>query len=117
MPQNTSTVQRIIKAVTAPLGFFVLALLIVEAFLGTVLVAADLNAADKSTGMWLGAGLFVLVTGLVYLLVWFKPQNLTYDKEAHLIDSGKMSFGSDEEAIDPEYRFSSTRTTAKGAKR
>lgn len=38
---------KIIEAVTAPLGFFVLALLIVEGFLATVLVGADLENTHK----------------------------------------------------------------------
>lgn len=116
MKSSASATQRIIEAITAPLGFFVLALLIVEAFLATVLVGAGLTAVDKNTGMWIGVGLFVLVITAVFILVWFKPQHLTFDKEAHLIDSGKIPFGSDEESIDPDKRFSSKRTKAKGEK-
>ena len=86
---------KLIEAVTAPLGFFVLALLIVEGFLGTVLVAADLENATKVTGMWLGVGMFVLVIVIVSLLVWFKPQSLTFDKAAHLINTGKATYGTD----------------------
>jgi hypothetical protein len=53
---NTSmqTRDKIIEAVSAPLGFFVLALLIVEAFLATILVEARLERVDKITGMWRG---------------------------------------------------------------
>lgn len=76
----------ILKAITAPLGFFVLALLIVEAFLATVLIGANLESADKVTGMWLGVSLFVLISFFVFFLVWFKPKNLTFDKDAHLED-------------------------------
>jgi len=90
-----STAQRIIEAVTAPLGFFVLALLIVEAFLATVLIGGDLEKSDKVIGMWLGVGLFCLVTIAVFVLVWFKPESLTFDKEAHLIDRGKAHFGTE----------------------
>ncbi|HFD32811.1 MAG TPA: hypothetical protein ENJ28_08925 [Gammaproteobacteria bacterium] len=114
MSSYSSAPQKIIEAITAPLGFFVLALLIVEAFLATVLVGAELTAGDKTTGMWLGVGLFILVTVAVFILVWFKPQHLTFDKEAHLIESGKIPFGSDEESIEPEERFSSKRSKAKG---
>jgi hypothetical protein len=83
----------ILDAITAPLGFFVLALLIVETFLGTVLIGADLERQDKIIGMWAGVGMFVLVILVVYSLVWFKPQNLTYDKTAHLMERGKMPWG------------------------
>ena len=91
---------KIIEAITAPLGFFVLALLIVECFLATVLVGADFEKSDKILGMWMGVGLFVLVTILVFVLVWFKPQNLTFDKSAHLIDRGKAPFGADGYTVD-----------------
>ena len=42
---------QIIEAITAPLGFFVLALLIVESFLATVLVGTSLENTDKISGM------------------------------------------------------------------
>ena len=71
---------KIIEGIAAPLGFFVLALLIVESFLAIVLVGADLQNNDKILAMWLGVGLFIMVTIAVFILVWFKPQNLTFDK-------------------------------------
>jgi hypothetical protein len=52
---------QIIEVVTAPLGFFVLALLIVEAFLATVLAGAALERSDKINGMYLGVGLFIFI--------------------------------------------------------
>lgn len=72
----------IISGITAPLGFFVLALLIVETFLGAVLVAADLESFLQEACVWSGIGMFVLVVVLVFLLVWFKPRNLLFDKDA-----------------------------------
>lgn len=86
---------RLKQDLTAPLGFFVLALLIVESFLGAVLVGGKLEPADKITGMWLGVVLFVLVVVVVFVLVWFKPENLTFDKNAHLVNKGRAPFGSD----------------------
>jgi len=86
---------KIVEAITAPLGFFVLALLIVESFLATVLIGAGLEKPDQMIGVWLGVVLFCLVTGAVFILVWFKPANLTFDKEAHLIDRGKAPFGTE----------------------
>ena len=65
MKSYVSATQRIIEAITAPLGFFVLALLIVETFLASVLVGAGLTDVYKSIGMWLGVGLFVFVNVLV----------------------------------------------------
>lgn len=95
MPPEKSNWQRILESITAPLGFFVLSLLIIEAFLATVLIAADLESKYKVTGMWLGVGMFVLVTIAVFFLVCFRAENLTFDKEAHLIDRGKAPFGTD----------------------
>lgn len=75
----------LIRSITAPLGFFVLALLIVEAFLATVLVGADLAPELRTAALWAGISAFVLVVFMVFLLVWFKPINLIFDKEAHLM--------------------------------
>jgi len=83
VPESESR-NKIIEAITAPLGFFVLALFIVEASLSVVLVASDLQPSDKAIGMYLVVGMFVLVSVLVFLLVWHKPRNLTFDKAAHL---------------------------------
>jgi hypothetical protein len=79
---------RVLDSITAPLGFFVLALLIVETFLGSVLIGAKLEAAAQLIGMWMGVAMFVLVVMLVFLLVWFKPENLTFNREAHLAVRG-----------------------------
>lgn len=97
---------RIIEAITAPLGFFVLALLIVETFLGTVLLGADLEKSQKMIGLWAGVGMFVLVVIIVALLVWHKPQNLTFDKTAHLINRGKIPWGTNQSHIPPGKFFS-----------
>ncbi len=70
MKTTASKRARVITAVNTPLGFFVLALLIVEAFLATVLVGAELDSNQKITGMWLGIILFALVTAAVFALVW-----------------------------------------------
>ena len=74
----------LIRTINAPLGFFALALLIVEGFLSTVLIFSDLELTDKFSGMLIGVGLFILVLSCVFLLVWFKPTNLTYGEHSHL---------------------------------
>jgi len=51
--------------------------------------------------------MFTLVIVLVTLLVWHKPDNLIFDKEAHLVDRGKMLYGSDEGIHTHEEIFSS----------
>jgi heme A synthase len=84
-----SAAGKLIEAVSTPLGFFGLALLIVESFLGTVLVLANLTNDEKMTGMYIGVGLFVVVMLVVTVLVWCKPQHLTFDKDAHLIERNR----------------------------
>jgi hypothetical protein len=56
----------VLEAITAPLGFFVLALLIVETFLASVMIGTNLESSQKMVGMWAGIGLFVYVTLLVF---------------------------------------------------
>jgi hypothetical protein len=72
--EKSSTIQ----SVNSPLGFFSLALLTVEGFLGIVLIfAKDPHSANLSTyGMWIGAGLFVIVVSIVAVLTWYKPDAL-----------------------------------------
>lgn len=89
-----------LEAITAPLGFFVLALLIVEGFLGAVLIGANMQSNEKMTGIYLGVAMFVLVVCIVAVIDWFKPSHLTFDKEAHLLDRGKLPYGTDSERVD-----------------
>jgi hypothetical protein len=94
---------QIIEFVTAPLGFFVLALLIVESFLATVLILADIQEQHRVTGMYVGVVLFVFLVAIVSLFVWEKPDNLTFDKEAHLRNMNKPPFGTSENRnLDPD---------------
>lgn len=78
MKQGARQRESIIASVRNPLGFFVLALLVIEAFLATVLVGSDLEPAQKANGMYLGVGLFVFITTLVSVFVWFKLGNLLH---------------------------------------
>ncbi len=75
---------RILDTINAPLGFFVLALLIVEAFLAAVLLGTTLQPSDAVRCVYLGVSMFVLVITVVAVLVWSKPDNLTFDRSAHL---------------------------------
>ncbi len=56
MQQSRSGWCRIIEAIDKPLGFYVLALLIVESFLTIVITIADLEPRVKEFGMWAGVG-------------------------------------------------------------
>lgn len=91
--------RKVIAAISAPLGFFVLALLIVETFLATVLIGANLEKENKMCGIWLGVSLFVVVVVGVWVLVWFKPENLVFDQDAILADRGKVPYGTDKRQI------------------
>ena len=75
----------IIKAITTPLGFFALSLLIVEGFLGITLGFAKVeNQYFYWTGMVIGATLFILVVVFVFVLVWRKPRNLILGGKEYL---------------------------------
>ena len=87
---NTSNWTRVIEAVNKPLGFFVLSLLIVFSFLTSVILASDLPSEQKYNCILIGAALFGLVVILVFIILMRHPETLMYDKEAHLIDRGKV---------------------------
>lgn len=89
----------IINTVNSPLGFFALSLLIVEGFLGIVLIFSGLENNGKFWGMIIGTLLFGLVVIIVSLLVAFKPKNITFGQESHLMEEGKYPPYGDKEAI------------------
>ncbi len=73
----------IIRAVTTPLGFYVLALLIIEGTLTIVLSCAKLAENHVWDGFLVMLGTFAVVVLIVTILtVWF-PKNLLYGKEEH----------------------------------
>ncbi len=81
----------LVSIITTPLGFFALSLLIVEGFIGIILIGSSVSGTDnalsggqKFGGMLIGAGLFLLVVGVVTILVWNKPENLTFGEKSHL---------------------------------
>src|SRR5215208_4544009 len=75
---------RIIECIDKPLGFYVLALLIVESFLAIVLTRSALDPAHQFYGVLIGVGMFAVVVGIVSLFAWLGPEDLTLDKEADL---------------------------------
>ena len=74
----------LVSVITTPLGFFALALLIVEGFLGIILIGSNLEPVQKFVGLIIGAALFFVVVLIVTILVWAKPQNLTFGEKGHL---------------------------------
>jgi len=73
----------IIRAISTPLGFYVLSLLIVEATIGLVLTASKLTEDHVWWGFFVVIGLFLLVFIVVTILVIWFPKNLLYGKEEH----------------------------------
>jgi heme A synthase len=67
----------LLGAIDTPLKFYVLALLIVETFLGATLVGARLDAELQKTCVYLGVGMFVLVVGIVSFIVLVSEEPLT----------------------------------------
>lgn len=55
--------------------------------------------------IWLGVGMFLIVVAGVWLLVWARPSNLTFDKYAHLVDRGKITSGTEQQTVSSEKRF------------
>ena len=110
--RDSQIAAKLIEAVNAPLGFFVLALLIVESFLAAALLGGGFDASIQVTVLWMGVVLFVFVTLTVAVLVWKKPENLTFDKQAHL-DRSKAEYGTDLQTVtdrDALFQTESNRT-------
>ncbi|MEI6191320.1 MAG: hypothetical protein WCP24_03065 [bacterium] len=84
MEQEKEKRSDLIHAITSPLGFFALSLLIVEGFLTIALIFSNLDSSAKFIGMIIGAALFIIVVLGVLALVCFKPENLTFSEGSHL---------------------------------
>ena len=93
------TRDKVLEAITAPLGFYVLALLIVETFLGAAFFGGNFDAQTQFDVIYVGVGMFGSVVVIVTLLVCFKPENLTFDKDAHL-ELSKAAYGTDSKTVD-----------------
>jgi hypothetical protein len=99
MQPNQSGWSKIVEAVDKPLGFYVLALLIIEGFLALVLTVSGLEQPAQERGMWAGVGLFVFVVSLVTLCVWKKPTHLTFIERGSLTEMGRITYGTGEPEI------------------
>ena len=73
----------ILEVIDRPLGFYVLALLIVETFLG-VTVNVGSPGDSRALGIYCGVGMFVYITLTVTVIVWNRPHVLMFGQEAHL---------------------------------
>lgn len=76
---------KIVREIQTPLGFYVLALLIIESTLGLVLVGAGFDQQYKWYGFLLMIAVFAAVVLVVSGLTIFNPKNLLYGKEEHSV--------------------------------
>ena len=94
-----SSRSRIVRAAHSPLGFFVLALLIVETFLWGSGTWFGLPEFWKITAICIGVILFLVVFGTVVWLVIAYPQNLVFGEESHVQFAAMKMFGSESHLI------------------
>jgi hypothetical protein len=91
----STTRSRVVRAAHSPLGFFVLALLIVEAFLWGAGVWFGLPESWRLIALGVGVGLFLIVVGLVVWLVIKFPQNLVFSEESHVQVAALKLYGNE----------------------
>lgn len=114
MGKENNLYKMILKSINEPLGFYVLALLIIEAFIATVLIGSNLDNTQKFIGMIIGVFLFVIVVIIVTLCVWYKPKNLMFNQMGHLVDEGKAYYGTREKSMAKEDMVNMKKTNAGG---
>jgi hypothetical protein len=86
---------KVIRAINSPLGFFVLALLIVETFLFGAGIWFGLTESWKIVAIAVGVLLFLIVFGTVVWLVVNYPQNLVFSEESHVQYAAMKMFGTE----------------------
>ena len=75
----------IVQAVTSPLGFFALAVLVCEAIIGTTTVASKLTGQQQYDIILLMIALVAVMIGLVSFAAWYRPHILSPEMaDAHL---------------------------------
>lgn len=90
---------RAVQAVHSPLGFFVLALLIVEGFLFGAGTWFGLSEAWKLIAILVGVLLFLGVFGTVVWLVVKHPKNLVFGEESHVQFEAMKMYGSEDQVV------------------
>jgi len=76
--------EKILTGVGSPLGFFGLALLIVEAFFIGAGWVFNLPVETRTNMVWAGLAVFVFIVAIVVVLVIWVPQNLVFTEKSHL---------------------------------
>ncbi len=86
MPPRSKKGDRLktLAQIQTPLGFYVLALLIIESTLAIVLTAASFEQNYKWYGFLAMIVVFAAVVLIVTVLTFVNPRNLLYGKEEHL---------------------------------
>lgn len=90
-----SSRSRVVNAAHSPLGFFILALLIVETFLLGAGIWFGLPDIWKITAIGIGILLFLVVFWTVVWLVVAHPQNLVFGEESHVQFAAMRMFGNE----------------------
>ncbi|MBK5148048.1 hypothetical protein IQ285_10180 [Burkholderia sp. R-69608] len=90
---------KFVSAAHSPLGFFVLALFIVEGFLLGAGRLFDLPPTARLVTLGMGVGLFLIVLIVVTVLVIWFPQNLVFGEESHINFARMQRFGSDQQSV------------------
>lgn len=104
-PRKTDTAaflsvrSKVVQAIHTPLGFFVLALLIVETFLFGAGSVFGLSEGWKIAAIGVGILLFLIVFGTVVWLVVAHPQNLVFGEESHVRFAAMKMFGTESHLI------------------
>lgn len=102
-PADTTSVlsarSKAVRAAHSPLGFFVLALLIVETFLWGAGTWFGLTEPWRITAIGVGVLLFLVVFGTVVWLVIAYPQNLVFSEESHVQFAAMKMFGTESHLI------------------
>lgn len=95
----------VIEKVNSPIGFYVLALLIVESFIGTMIGVADFSSYIQFCCFLIGVVLFLLTIGIVTAIVWCKPHVLVYGERSHFgerMGTPPPEFGTNEKSVSEE---------------
>ena len=84
-PRKTRKANRggALQALTTPLTFLGLALLIIEATLAVVLSSSKLSEEHVWAGFLWMVGIFIGILAVATLFFWVKPKNLLFGKEEH----------------------------------
>jgi hypothetical protein len=85
----------ILRSITAPVVLFGLAILVIGGTTVSIVGFSDLGSSHKLLVALGAAALLLTILLMVFLLTWFKPQNLIYSESGYLEESA-MAWGASE---------------------